>query len=34
MRKLAVILALLFTATFVEAAPPPLMSKYDGFFIK
>lgn len=34
MKVLAVILAFLFTATLVEAAPPPLKSKYDGFFIK
>lgn len=34
MKFLAVVLYLLFTATFVEASPPPLKSKYDGFFIK
>jgi membrane-bound lytic murein transglycosylase F len=34
MKILSVFLALLFTATFTQAAPPPLKSKYDGFFIK
>lgn len=34
MRLLAVMLALLLTATSVEAASPPVKSKYDGFFIK
>ena len=33
MKRIAVLLALLFTATFVGAAPPPAKSKYDGFFI-
>lgn len=34
MKYLAVILTLLFTATSLEAASPPVKSKYDGFFIK
>ncbi len=34
MKTLAVVLAFLFTASICQAAPPPLESKYDGYFLK